>query len=199
MARTRSFDEDRVLDAAMHAFRRHGYTGLSVKQLEAETGLTSGSLYNAYGSKDGIFEAALDHYIDGLVIHRIRTHAGEAAGLDDLEGLFLTLLQTPLADGFGCLVTNSAVEFGATPSIATRGIDRTFSMLRLNIEKLLTREIGPGEAASATTRLLFLYHGMLVLARAGRMPDSAAQAIKAEFDTLRTIRLNFSTQKGEER
>lgn len=197
MARTRSFDESAVLDAAMHAFRRHGYANLSIKQLETETGLTSGSLYNAYGSKDGLFKAALTYYVDGFVARRIETHAGETAGLDDLEGLFLSLLHFPLSDGFGCLVTNSSVEFGSAPSIATRGIEKTFAMLRENIETLLAREIGPAEAVVATTRLLFLYHGMLVLSRAGRMPDNAAQAIETEFDGLRAARDHF--HKGENR
>jgi TetR/AcrR family transcriptional regulator, transcriptional repressor for nem operon len=48
MGRKRSFDETKVLESAMHAFRRHGYAGISIKQLEEATGLSSGSLYNAY-------------------------------------------------------------------------------------------------------------------------------------------------------
>ncbi|WP_374200826.1 transposase domain-containing protein [Inquilinus sp. Marseille-Q2685] len=39
-------------------FRREGFGGVSIKALEAATGLTSGSIYNAYGDKDGLYRAA---------------------------------------------------------------------------------------------------------------------------------------------
>jgi hypothetical protein len=43
MARLLEFDETEALTAAMHAFRRLGYSGVSIKTLEAETRLSSGS------------------------------------------------------------------------------------------------------------------------------------------------------------
>ena len=43
MVRNRSFREEEVLSAAMEAFRRNGYGGVSIKDLERATGLTSGS------------------------------------------------------------------------------------------------------------------------------------------------------------
>ena len=63
MVRSRSYDEDEVLARAMHAFRREGYAGISIPQLEAATGLSSGSIYNSFGDKRGIFFAAFEHYV----------------------------------------------------------------------------------------------------------------------------------------
>jgi TetR/AcrR family transcriptional regulator, transcriptional repressor for nem operon len=54
MARPRAFDEQAVLWAALDAFRREGYTALSVAQLEQATGLSASSLYNAYRDKAGL-------------------------------------------------------------------------------------------------------------------------------------------------
>jgi TetR/AcrR family transcriptional regulator, transcriptional repressor for nem operon len=46
----------------MDVFRRNGYEGTSMRDLADATGLGSGSLYAAFGSKDGVHLAALDLY-----------------------------------------------------------------------------------------------------------------------------------------
>ncbi|WP_323373739.1 TetR/AcrR family transcriptional regulator [Plantactinospora alkalitolerans] len=62
MARNREFDVDVAVAAAMDVFRRKGYEGTSMRDLAEATGLGSGSLYAAFGSKDGLYLAALDLY-----------------------------------------------------------------------------------------------------------------------------------------
>lgn len=197
MGRTRTFADDKVLDAAMHAFRRKGYGGISIKRLEAETGLTSGSLYNAYGSKENLFGAALAHYVEGFVAQRLKTHAGETATLEDLEQFLLSLLRPPLSDGFGCLVVNSAVEFGPVPSPTARLVADTLNDIRSAFTGVLAREIGPDRAEATAARLHLLYNGLLVLSRTGEIDAAAAAAITAEFDALRATRRAFFQQKGD--
>ena len=67
MARPRSFDEDTVLRGAMHAFRRTGFAAASVKELEEATGLSAGSIYNRFGDKHGLFDAAFAHYLQAVL------------------------------------------------------------------------------------------------------------------------------------
>lgn len=64
MGRKRSFDETTVLDALIGVFLDHGYEGTSLDELVAATGLLRGSLYSAFGSKRGMFLAALRHATD---------------------------------------------------------------------------------------------------------------------------------------
>ena len=59
MGRKRSFDDDEVFARAREAFLEHGYEGTSIDALVKTTGLLRGSLYGAFGSKRGIFVAAL--------------------------------------------------------------------------------------------------------------------------------------------
>ena len=49
MARPREFDEGTVLEAAGLCFWKQGYEATSVRDLVAPTGITAGSLYNAFG------------------------------------------------------------------------------------------------------------------------------------------------------
>src|SRR5260370_6206304 len=113
MVRSRSYDESEVLTGAMHAFRRSGYSGVSIPELEAATGLSAGSIYNSFGDKRGIFLAAFGHYLKAVLEQRISTFAQPANGLSGLRQLFLSLLGEPDGETFGCLITNSAIEFGS--------------------------------------------------------------------------------------
>ena len=64
MGRKRSFDDDEVLARAREVFLEHGYEGTSIDALVKATGLLRGSLYGAFGSKRGMFVAALHEATD---------------------------------------------------------------------------------------------------------------------------------------
>lgn len=194
MARTRTFDRDAVLAAAGNAFRQHGYRDASIAELERATGLVSGSIYNAFGDKAGLFRAALEHYVHGFVRQRLAAFAGADAGLEELEQLYLSVLEPPLADGFGCLVNNSIIEFGTAPGIASAGITETLTLVRDGIASVLGREIGSANAAVETMQLVLLYHGVLTLSRSGTSLEAMRSAVSASFERLRAARTQHNKQ-----
>ena len=59
MGRTRGFDEAEVLERAAESFLGTGFEGTSLDDLVRATGLHRGSLYQAFGSKRGLFVTAL--------------------------------------------------------------------------------------------------------------------------------------------
>ncbi len=65
MARPREFDRDQVVDRAVEVFWRQGFEATSIQDLVEATGLNRGSLYNTFGDKAGLFEAALERYMAG--------------------------------------------------------------------------------------------------------------------------------------
>lgn len=190
MGRKRTFNEQAVLANAMMAFREHGYGGLSVKQLEAATGLSVGSLYNAYGDKEGLYAAVFEFYF-GLVID---PRLGAACTLDDLEQVLLDLFQPPFTDGFGCMITNAAIEFRSEPSPAGRFLARGLDAVEAAASRVIEAELGPN-AADAALRILLLYHGMLVLTRAGRLTDDYSAVVRGEFDRLKALRQKISSEE----
>ena len=62
MGRPREFDMERALDEAMDVFWRHGYEGATIAELTAAMSINPPSLYAAFGNKEGLLKAALDHY-----------------------------------------------------------------------------------------------------------------------------------------
>src|SRR5258708_17584600 len=137
MVRSRSYDESEVLTGAMHAFRRSGYSGVSIPELEAATGLSAGSIYNSFGDERGIFLAAFGHYLKAVLEQRISAFAKPANGLSGLRQLFLSLLREPDGETFGCLITNSAIEFGSDDAVSGQTVLKGFAILeRLFADRL---------------------------------------------------------------
>ncbi|MFD8565716.1 TetR/AcrR family transcriptional regulator [Streptomyces sp. NPDC059639] len=121
MARPRGFDTDLAVERAMRLFRRQGYQATSLPQLTARLHLGSGSLYAAFGSKEGLYARALDHYCTDLVRHL----AEHLRADDDIRGsvreLLLALAASDLADPEqGCLLVNAATERAGHTSTVER-------------------------------------------------------------------------------
>jgi TetR/AcrR family transcriptional repressor of nem operon len=76
MARPREFDEEGVLDPAMQCFWRRSYEATSVRDLVEKTGITSASLYNAFGDKRALYQRALDQYVEESIADPIRRCEG---------------------------------------------------------------------------------------------------------------------------
>jgi AcrR family transcriptional regulator len=190
MVRSRSYDEGEVLTGAMHAFRRGGYSAVSIPALEAATGLSAGSIYNSFGDKRGIFLAAFEHYLKAVLERRIAGFAKPANGLSGLRRLFLSLLCEPDGETYGCLITNSAIEFGSDDAVSGQTVLKGFEILqRLFVERLsaANRLKGDVDPNAGAVRLLALYHGVLVLIRGGYDLRMIRRAVNLEFDNLEGV------------
>jgi TetR/AcrR family transcriptional regulator, transcriptional repressor for nem operon len=102
MARPREFDEHAVLNAAMNRFWEHGYQATSMRDLALETGLTSPSLYNAFGDKRAQHSARA----------RIARLESSMPPKQAIKAFFTEIVEHSLndKDRRGCLLVNSALE-----------------------------------------------------------------------------------------
>jgi len=60
--RPREFDRAQALEKAMRLFWLRGYDAVSMADLRAELGITQASLYAAFGSKERLFQEAVELY-----------------------------------------------------------------------------------------------------------------------------------------
>ncbi len=174
----------------MHAFRRTGFAAASIRELEDATGLSAGSIYNTFGDKGGLFDAAFDHYLEAVLRQRIATHADPGRGLTGVRELFLTLLAEPRGEHHGCLITNTAIEFGALGAQRQAAVHRGFEILQAALLERLEQARAAGMLPStiapavAALKLVALYQGVLVLVRSGFDKRRLKCAIDLEFDSL---------------
>jgi TetR/AcrR family transcriptional repressor of nem operon len=114
MARPREFDEDAVLEAAMNCFWERGFEATSVRELAAEMGIASPSLYNAFGDKRALFRKALEHYSERWVRVLIARLESALAPKEAIRAFITGIVEHSLddQDRRGCLLVNSALEIG---------------------------------------------------------------------------------------
>ena len=72
---------DRILDAAMAVFRRHGSRRSSIEQAAEAAGLTRQALYHHFESKEALFRAVIERLHEGALAAEIAAaNASEKAG-----------------------------------------------------------------------------------------------------------------------
>ncbi|MFA5709010.1 TetR/AcrR family transcriptional regulator [Mycolicibacterium sp.] len=65
VGRPREFDPDQVEDAAMKLFWAHGFDGVSISDVAAATGVNRRGIYAEFGSKEKLYERAVQRYLAG--------------------------------------------------------------------------------------------------------------------------------------
>ncbi|KQV15341.1 MULTISPECIES: TetR/AcrR family transcriptional regulator [unclassified Kitasatospora] len=173
MGRRQLWDRAEVLASAMGLFRRRGYQGASLRDIEEATGLHPGSLYRTFQSKDGLFQAALEAYNEQVVQGRVRVHLLEPTDpLAGIRSFFTSAFGTGLEPDPGCLLTNTAVESFTVPQAAA-GVRQGLETIEAGFADALTRARALGtvpadlDVEMTSVQLLTLYQGLLVLVRAG--------------------------------
>ena len=56
------FDREYVINKTVELFWKYGYNGSSMQQVVKATGLKPGSIYLAFGSKEGLYREAIESY-----------------------------------------------------------------------------------------------------------------------------------------
>jgi AcrR family transcriptional regulator len=113
MARPRSFSTADAVEAAKAVFWSKGYQDTAISDLERATGLNRSSLYAAFGTKQAIFELALESYLRGFIGPRLAPMERPGADTGDIERFFTGLagfFRTGTQARQGCLMINSIAE-----------------------------------------------------------------------------------------
>jgi TetR/AcrR family transcriptional regulator, transcriptional repressor for nem operon len=142
MARSRKVDADAAMEAATAMFWKHGYCSLGTRQLEEETGITRFTLQTTYGGKMALFLNTLDAYLDQFETSVLIQ--GAARDLDGVASLFETRVDPDFMPGqscYGCLVLNSAIEFGSSNEDVNQRISRYLTILRNSFRRGLTQTL----------------------------------------------------------
>ncbi|MCF2588950.1 TetR/AcrR family transcriptional regulator [Brevibacterium sp. UCMA 11752] len=169
------FDRSRaVLDAA-RLFWRLGYSGTSTRHLSSVIGISTSSLYAAFGSKSGLFDETVRVYArrytalyeKAVAAQSIRTVVDEL-----LRSSVIEFTQPPDSHP-GCLITSAVMS--EVP--ATRKARGDISTMLTTNERLLrtrlTRAIDEGEILGGTDGdvvagfVQAIWHGLAVQAKHG--------------------------------
>ncbi|MEU5091326.1 TetR/AcrR family transcriptional regulator [Streptomyces sp. NPDC021356] len=169
MARTREFDTEAAVSRAMNLFWVRGYEATSVRDLTQELGIGQGSLYAAFGDKEGLYRAALEHYRTTLAADALRSLKEGADTRSAIRGMLLDRIRLGAeSGGRGCLAVNAACErLPQDPSVRRvvrdmqdAGRDALAEVLRVAVER---GEIAARQDPYTLARFLVTFlNGLLV-------------------------------------
>ena len=176
---------EKLLDAALRLMLSKGYPATTVDEICAEAGVSKGSFYHFFKTKEALGLAAIErfyqrgqHELLNGPFTEIEDPVERAFGyLDHVEARSTSLWTD------GCLLGSFALELADTNPAVREEVSRMFEQLARQMASVL-RPIADraGESGPTATALaemfLSLLEGSIVLARAHHDPDRIPMAIR---------------------
>ncbi|SDZ56595.1 transcriptional regulator, TetR family [Jannaschia faecimaris] len=171
--RPRGFDEIEALEAAMRVFWAQGFEGASVDRLCRAMRMPRASLYQQFGTKEGLFLATLDHYGTQRIGPLIAALGPTGTLHDDLERFFdgVVRLATGEDGPTGCLITCALADAAGSNPVFRASLEQRCAQLEEPLaERIRTAQWESNPATSPETEAMLLVSvasGMMIRARAG--------------------------------
>ncbi|OUR89345.1 hypothetical protein A9Q81_22040 [Gammaproteobacteria bacterium 42_54_T18] len=186
MARPKSFNKEHVLGLAMMVFWKQGFDATSMKDLEVATRLTPGSIYHEFGSKLGMFEHVLNHYIDTVVAFRVAHYFSQTENpMQSVREFLVSSFKGVPKEvrGDACLLVNTATELGKTKPSVSAVVSRGFKTIEKGLYKQLQLAQVSGnvredlDCQAAARQLTLLMSGLLVASKNQSSVDSLESTV----------------------
>lgn len=188
--RPRGFDLDEALERAVLVFWEHGYEGASLATLTEAMGISTTSMYAAFGNKDELFRKALERYTEGPSAYLVRA-LDEPTALDVATAVLAGVVRTttrPTGPN-GCLGVQGALATGASGrgahDLLVEWRDSGYSSVRERFERAVDAgDLPPGADPALLARYVTsLAYGIAVQAADGvgrdELQDLADAALRA--------------------
>ena len=195
MGRAKTYDRDEVARKAMELFWLHGFHGTSTQALVDYIKINRYSLFAEFGTKQGLFEAALSIYESEIVQWYFGELEAPGAGLHELIAViefFASAARTPGTER-GCLMCNSATERAAHDPASRSFVESYVNRISGAISRALEHAKEQGDLRGDVNTeqegklLAATLLGFFVLLRAQMEPKflrSAARAAKEHIESL---------------
>jgi AcrR family transcriptional regulator len=167
----------RILDTAEALFYRHGLRAVGVERIADEAETTKKTIYDRFGSKDGLITAYLAqrrdrwHAYAQTFVDRQQPEPGPARVLAVLEALGSWME----VNARGCGFVNAYAELAGTGHPGLRIIAEEKLWTRDYYVELLS-EAGIADAARRGRELSLVHEGVVVQLTAGGQPDAMDDA-----------------------
>lgn len=154
MGRTTGYDARALVRDARDLFWRKGFDAVSVSEMEQSTGVGRSSIYHAYGSMRGLFDAAVEDYLDAIVRPRLAplsaAEVAPTAITDYLRGLAEAIATLDAIDGapHGCLLLTSAAAPIGTDDAVHAVIERYHLELSTALGRGVAARLPQADAAT---------------------------------------------------
>ncbi|MFF2776550.1 TetR/AcrR family transcriptional regulator [Streptomyces sp. NPDC058052] len=191
MARTKEFDPEAALQAALDLFWARGYEATSMADLVEHLGIGRASIYATFGNKHELYLKALDRYLETRDPGLVEELSAPGPALPAVRALVRRFAAEATAERErlnGCFVTNSAAELAPRDPVVARRVELSWEQIETLLYAALTRARAQGELPEGrdprtlSRMLLVLLQGIRVVGKAStdpaRVRDAAEEALR---------------------
>lgn len=191
MARTKEFDPEAALQAALDLFWARGYEATSMADLVEHLGIGRASIYATFGNKHELYLKAMDRYLETRDPGLVEELSAPGPALPAVRALVRRFAAEAAAEGLrltGCFVTNSAAELAPRDPVVARRVELSWEQIETLLYAALTRARAQGELPEGrdprtlSRMLLVLLQGIRVVGKAStdpaRVRDAAEEALR---------------------
>ncbi|MER6995115.1 TetR/AcrR family transcriptional regulator [Streptomyces sp. NPDC000410] len=190
MARTREFDPDAALQAALELFWSRGYEATSMADLVEHLGIGRASIYATFGNKHELYLKAMERYTEVRDPSMLTELSQPGPALPAVRALVRRFAAEAASDEHrlnGCFITNTAAELAPHDRTATRRVESSWEYVETLLHSALVRARAQGELPedrdprALARMLLVLMQGLRVVGKASsdpaRVRDATEQAL----------------------
>jgi len=147
MPAPKKYDREELLDRAIELFRREGYSASSTADLVEELGINRKSMYAEFGSKQELFESALERYSKVHLTRVLAPIEDKTADADTIRQAFNGYASAidSRFNGLGCLMANTAVERAALDPGSAKFVDAYLKRLNVGFRNALANAHALGQ------------------------------------------------------
>lgn len=160
-----------ALESATCVFWTEGYEAASIDMLCRAMNMPRASLYQIYGDKERLFQAAIDHYAQTRLAPVLAALGPRGTLKEDLEAFFDRVIEMTTSNPVtrGCLISSVLSDAAGSSPIFRDELNRRFSTLERHLAVRLTRSpeasIMPKDVLAGL--LASIANGMTLRARSG--------------------------------
>ncbi|MEM9516458.1 MAG: TetR/AcrR family transcriptional regulator [Actinomycetota bacterium] len=143
----KQYDRIELLDRAIELFRLQGFNGTSTTELVDELGVNRKTMYAEFGSKQGLFEAALQRYSEEHLSNVLAPIEQPGAGAAAIRQAFDGYAESSdgWALGKGCLMCNTAVERAPLDDGAKKYVAAYLERLTTDFRRAVEQAVRDGD------------------------------------------------------
>ena len=134
MPRKKKYEVADVLHKAMLCFWKNGYEETSLRLLEQEMGINQFSIYDSFGSKEGLYREVLKTYRNHVQHTFLKDLLGSEGHMEDIRTFLLNYGQAIHHEKKlkGCLMVNTTTQLNAHTEKSQQEVTQYFEFI-LNV------------------------------------------------------------------